>query len=413
MKHLSNQIPSYATPLLPIPQNEAERLKNLAEYSILDSLPEREYNEITQLASYICQTPISQLNIIDETKQWTKSVYGGTPGGIVPREESFCNHTVNAPNEILVIPDARRDRRFFDNPNVTCDAGVVFYAGVALVSPEGYALGALCVVDSTPRNLTQAQLDALKALANQIISLLELRRNKKRLEKAIAELGEKNEDLEKFAYVVAHDIKSPMNNILGLTRILQTKYAGNLNAQMLEVFEMLTSSTERLKGLVDGILEHSRSEKHVTEENKEVDIRQFVGDIIKFSGFQNDCNFILPVATAKIGINKTALSQVLINLITNAIKYNDKEEIRIEIGFSEAPKSYSFWVKDNGPGIDKENHVDIFGLFKVFSGTDRFGNRGTGIGLATVKKLVENLKGEIMVDSESGKGAVFTVVLPK
>jgi signal transduction histidine kinase len=285
---------------LTIPGNEVERLKDLDQYSILNTLPEKEYDEITRIASYICQTPVSLINIIDEHRQWSKSNFGAEEGAFnVAREDSFCTHTINMPNEILVVSDAREDERFYDNSLVTGTEAVVFYAGIPLVSPQGFALGALCVMDNKPRNLSEAQVDSLKALANQVISLLELRRSKKMLEKAKTALEEKNHELEKFAYVVAHDIKSPMNNITGLTKILTTKYAVNLNGEMLEICKILTGSTERLKGLVDGILEHSRSEKHITENHQEMDIRELLDEIIKFSGFHPDCHFILPTGSAK------------------------------------------------------------------------------------------------------------------
>ncbi len=392
--------------------NEPQRLKNLAEYSILDSLPEEEYNEITRLASYICNTPISQLNITDEKRQFTKSNYG-IEAGDIPREDAVCAHAINTPEEIFIVPDLRKDERFWDIPAVTGEAGLVFYAGVPLVSPQGFALGTLCVLDREPRELNQVQLDTLKSLANQVISLLELRRNKKLLEKAKAELEEKNQELEKFAYVVAHDIKSPLNSITGLAKYLNKKHAGALSPEVREILQTVGESSETLKKLVDGILEHSTSEKCITESNVELEIGAFINETVKFFSHQKECRFVLTPVYSTIVFNKTALSQILINLITNGIKYNDKKEVVIEISFSETDKDFAFSVSDNGPGIDKKNQEAIFSIFKVCADKDRFGNKGTGIGLATVKKLVTKLKGEIAIESDLGIGSIFTVTLPK
>ncbi len=395
-----------------IPDNDNERLKNIAEFSILDSMPEREYNEITKLASYICNTPMCQLNIVHQKTQFTKSNYG-IPGVYTPRELSVCAHAINMPTEILIVPDLRQDERFYDNPAVVGEAALVFYAGVPLISPEGFALGTLCVLDNKPRELSELQLDTLKALANQVISLLELRRSKKQLEKAKAELEEKNQELEKFSYVVAHDLKSPLNNITGLAKYVVKKHAAALDPEIQEILQTMADSSERLKRLVDGILEHSRCEKQITESKSELDTAVFMAETAQFFSYYKDCSFNITPGSSKINVNKTALSQILINLISNAIKYNDKREITINIGFTETASDFTFSVGDNGPGIEQKNMADIFGIFKVFASSDRFGQQGTGIGLATVKKLVTRLSGDISLVSNIGKGTVFSVTLPK
>ena len=395
-----------------IPDNDRERLKNIEEFSILDSMPEREYNEITKLASYICNTPMSQLNIVHQKTQFTKSNYG-IPGVYTPRELSVCAHAINQPSEVFIVPDLRKDDRFYDNPAVAGEVALVFYAGVSLISPEGFALGTLCVLDNKPHELSALQIDTLKALANQVISLLELRRSKKQLEEAKTELEEKNQELERFSYVVAHDLKSPLNNITGLAKYVIKKHAAGLDPEIQEILQTLADSSERLKRLIDGILEHSRCEKQIADSKSEVDTAVFMAETTQFFSYYKDCSFNIAEGSSKILVNKTALSQILINLISNAIKYNDKKEILIDIGFTENTEGFTFTLGDNGPGIEEKNIADIFGIFKVFADSDRFGQQGTGIGLATVKKLVTKLGGEITLVSHVGKGSVFSVTLPK
>lgn len=384
-----------------IPHNEAARLRNLAEYSIWDSLPEAEYTEITKLASYICGTPISQLSIIGQDKQWIKAEYGSKSEGYIDRSLTVCGHAVARPDEILIVPDLRVDERFHDNP-VLLNAQLAFYAGVPLVTPEGHALGTLCVLDTEPKTLNQLQIDTLKALANQVISLLELRRNKKLLEV-------KNQELERFAYVVAHDIKSPLNNISGLTHHFIKRYGASFTPEAMQLLKMLDNSSTQVKTLVDGILEYSRSENHITDTKQELDVTGFLQEIVQFFSYHQDCEFTIICTCPKIVANKSVLSQLLINLVSNAIKYNDKQHIQVEISFTGTPENYSFSVKDNGPGIKKEHQQNIFEMFRVFTDSDRFGKKGNGIGLATVKKLTEKLSGKIWLDSEMGKGCMFTV----
>jgi GAF domain-containing protein len=158
-----------------IPSDEAERLRALTEYSILDSLAEQEYEEITLIASAICQTPIALITLIDSDRQWFKS-HVGLEMKETPRDHAFCTHAINSRDSVFIVKDARNDKRFDDNPLVTGHPNIVFYASVPLVNPEGIALGTICVIDNRPRELTQKQLDSLAALSNQVIRLFESRK---------------------------------------------------------------------------------------------------------------------------------------------------------------------------------------------------------------------------------------------
>lgn len=171
---------------VPVPPNESDRLKALAAYAVVDSLPESSYDDITTLAAQICGTPIALVSLLDDRRQWFKSKVG-LGVSETPRALAFCAHAI-VQDGVMVVPDARADERFADNPLVTGDPRIRFYAGAPLVTPGGHALGTLCVIDRAPRELTEAQLASLRALSRQVMAQLELRRNIRELQKALAEI---------------------------------------------------------------------------------------------------------------------------------------------------------------------------------------------------------------------------------
>lgn len=158
-----------------LPRNEALRVSVLHRYAILDTLAERSYDDITQLAALICETPIAVITLIDTDRQWFKSKVG-LDIDETSRDVSFCAHAILEPENLLVVPDAQQDSRFLDNPFVLEENGIRFYAGAPLLMPTGEALGTVCVVDRRPRRLDERQISALRALSRQVVALLEMRR---------------------------------------------------------------------------------------------------------------------------------------------------------------------------------------------------------------------------------------------
>ena len=158
----------------PLPENELQRLKALSKYDILDSVSEPSYDDLTMLASYICETPIALVSIVDKDRQWFKSKVGiCTPE--TDRDSAFCAHTILKPESIMIVNDALKDERFKDNSLVTGEPHIRFYCGVPLITSLGYPLGSLCVIDSQPRTLNEDQKTALIALARAVSNQLDLR----------------------------------------------------------------------------------------------------------------------------------------------------------------------------------------------------------------------------------------------
>ena len=151
--------------------NEIKRIQNLKSYGILDSSPEDSFDEITQKAAKICDCPIALISLVDENRQWFKSHYG-IDNTETPRYYSFCSHAIRTPEIPFVINDATKDHRFSENPFVLSKPNIKFYAGIPLVSPEGYALGTLCVINTYPKTISNKKLNSLKALSHQVMQLM-------------------------------------------------------------------------------------------------------------------------------------------------------------------------------------------------------------------------------------------------
>ncbi len=391
---------------------ENQRQLAVDSYQLVDTLPEKSYDDITQIAAYICGTPIALVTMLDYDRNFLKSHYG-VDFNESPRKISFCTHAIQQKNDIFIVEDAREDDRFKDNPLVNSEAKAIFYAGVPLIDRGGHALGTLCVFDHTPRKLDENQQKTLIALASQVINLFEMHRQNLEYKNLQQNLIKKNELLKDFAGVVSHDMKMPLANIITTTDLLKAKYKQFLDEKGLDYLNFLKSSSFSLSEYINGILQHYESDDLSIDQREDFDLHHLLEDIEDLINTNYATNFIFPEDNMTICCNKVALSQIFLNLLGNSIKYNDKEEPTIEIGAAQDDDYYTFKVADNGIGIPKDKQEEIFELFLVVADKDRKGNRGNGIGLSTVKKLVTNLGGSISVDSEIGVGTTFTFSVRK
>lgn len=397
-----------------VAQNDHDRLTALYSYHILDTLPERDFDDIVAIAAQICGTPISHISIIDKNRTWLKSQIGLSLGEGSPRNLSFCAHAINRPDEIMIVPDSSLDERFHDNPYVLGEPFVTFYAGVPLVTETGHALGTLCVLDTVPRELSEEQLTSLRALANQVVAQLELRKKNRELAISRFALEEINEELEKFAYVVAHDLKSPCNNFISLSELLLQTNSDHLTDEGKEIVNYISDSAIQLKQLIDDILKYSRTLNFSQEDINDFTLKQLMEALKPLMQIPDNFTLHYSGPDTLISTSKAALLQILLNFCTNAVRYNDKEHGEVSILFSDEGDCYHFSVTDNGQGIEAADLSRIFeSAFTTLHGTDRFNTSGQGIGLATVKRLVNKLGGKISVQSKIGEGTSFHFTISK
>lgn len=207
----------------PLPENEALRLQALNRCEVLDTPPEAAFDDLTRLAAQICQTPIALVSLVDAERQWFKSKVG-LAASETPRSMAFCAHTLLQPKDLLIVPNALTDPRFADNPLVVADPNIRFYAGAPLVTPDGFVLGSLCVIDFVPRNLSLEQQETLRVLSRQVVTQLELRHNLKTVEKALNQRQQAEDSLQHQIHraLLLKQITQKIRQSLDIQQIFQT-----------------------------------------------------------------------------------------------------------------------------------------------------------------------------------------------
>jgi signal transduction histidine kinase len=229
-------------------------------------------------------------------------------------------------------------------------------------------------------------------------------------EKLIRELDSANRELRDFAYIVSHDLKAPLRAIGSISQWIHADYADKLDDDGKMQLDLLLSRVHRMQNLIEGVLSYSRVTR-VTEENEQIDLNKLVKEAIEMvappASFKITTDHDLPT----VSFGPTRLLQVFGNLISNAVKYNDKEAGDIEIRCVDAGHNWSISISDNGPGIEEKYFEKIFQIFQTLKSRDEF--ESTGIGLTIVKKIIEANSGTIHVTSVPGDGATFTFTIPK
>lgn len=402
--------------IAPKPANELERLEALKKYQILDTDPELSFDKLVELAAEITETPFAIITFVDEVRQWFKAKIG-LDINETSRDISFCSHAI-LEDDLMVVENTHEDPRFTDNPLVTEDPQVKFYAGMPLQTRDGHNLGTLCVLDSKERSLDDFQKLSLKILAEQVVKQLELRKTVQDLNLALEEKNRYYDELLKekekalleakkkgeFLAQMSHEIRVPLHGIIGITQILAETALDPVQQDHLHT---LRQTEEHLLNIVNEVLDLSKLESNKVDivpiptymEEMLKDIEKLHRPRVEAKGLA----FYLEIPNAlpdMVLADAFRLRQIVENLITNAIKFTQSGYIELKLQWKQVQKSKKAYevrieVTDTGIGIRPENHELIFEEFRQAEvATSRFFG-GTGLGISIAKKLTELMGGKI------------------
>ncbi|MHA7101748.1 GAF domain-containing protein [Roseivirga pacifica] len=431
--------------------NELERIQALQAYQILDTKPEKEFDEITQLAANICETNMAAITLIDIERQWFKSVLG-LNATETSRSVSFCGHAIHAPESVMVVADTSDDERFKDNPLVVEGPEIKSYAGAPIVDRNGRALGVLCVFDSNKKDFSEAQLSSLQSLSHLVMNQLQSRLMYNDLS---GFLKLQSKDLKyKVEYTGKKEISAKQKEIDGLKAKLKaleesekaTKLLLNSTVKELkETVEVTVEATGKLEelnkhmplGVSQSIslssnlskIKHSLLGLKRVAENAGI-YEQVQNDELPEGGNVEAMNFLEEISTddfSQLNKNKRVsfcidnpalilekpiqlVKTIMDVLVYNALAYsNFSSEVKIDC--KETEDKVVFRVKDIGVGIPEEEQKKIFEPF--FRASNVSISKGLGVGLSIAKIVTDKLGGELSFESKEGEGATFKLVLPK
>lgn len=340
-----------------------ERLAALRSYEILDTLREAEFDELAELAAVICGVPISVINLIEDHRQWFKAEVGL---GIreTPLDVSICRHVLLQPG-ITVISDLQNDPRMCLNPLVTADAGLRFYAGCLLETPEGHGIGTLCVLDRMPRELTKAQQIALKTLARQVMAQLELRRSLKQKSQLL-------EQQEMLLKEINHRTKNHLQLIIGLIQLQARRLTdSSARAALLDTSRRITS--------IAAVHEKLYQANQVDAVNAGTYLREVIAGIR--GSAPSETSFSVSMDNVVLPLDKAIpLALILNELVTNSLKYAYDESTpgEVNIQLRVLGDQICLKVSDSGVGLPKGF------VFK----------KSPSVGMKIIRSLTQQLKGE-------------------
>jgi signal transduction histidine kinase len=387
----------------PIPANESERLKELYKYELLDSANEADFDQLAQLASQICQVPISTITLIDADRQWFKASVG-VANSEGERSTSFCGHAI-LQRDMMEVQDATKDERFHDNPLVLGDPNIRFYAGMPLITDRGYNVGTLCVIDRVPRQLTPEQNFALRVLTNQCMKLFDLRLKNKELQQSAAIQS-------KIISIVAHDVRNPMASLKSILELREQNIISEDEAN-----EMLAMSSKQLTStinMVNNLVDWGKLLLKVkTPIRQPVLLRKLVEDCVavnevafelKNNEFSNLVDGNLVVET-----DPQALQFIIRNLLVNANKYTENGAIKVLA--TPGDGWIQIMVSDTGIGMEAATIEALNSGHKTYSTPGTKDELGSGLGLSLVKEFLDKIDGIMEISSAVNIGTSVSITL--
>lgn len=377
---------------------------------LTDTLPEKSFDNLTVLAATVCDASTAILFLMDAEKVVIKSSFGFYDHQNFENQD-FCKKDITA-GKVLLVEDISTDSELKNN-ELLKKLRAVSYAGIPVINKSGIVMGSLCLFHRERHSYSKQEIQALQYIASQAMILYELKKKNRNLAEEIHRLNNKVEELKSFAGLVSHDMKMPLANMIITVDTLRKILQNNPVEKADEYLQYIKQSALTLSDYISGLLAHYESDKTAAQREEEFDSQELLEEIIELLNIDVDCEINLPDSNIQLKANKMALEQILMNLIGNSLKYNDKEKIIINIGLTEKDDFYEFSISDNGMGISQENIHRIFGLFETAGTLDKDGRKGNGIGLSTVKCLIRKLGGTIEVSSVLKTGSTFTFTIKK
>lgn len=387
----------------PLSFDEEKRLNALKRYQILDTETELEYEELVKLASELCEVPISLITLIDSNRQWFKARIGlDLPE--TPRTIAFCAHAI-LNDSLMTIEDATHDERFSDNPLVTDEPDIRFYAGMPLITPDGYKLGTLCVIDRKPRKLSPLQKRGLEVLANQVIKLLELRLKNREL-KELVQLQ------SKMLSVISHDVRGPLNSLQVLLEFIGSETNPEEIKEVLEdALKLISNGRDLLENMLHWANSmHSGAGFSPTTFNLfELNNNLLDSFFVKAKSKNTEIKNLIPMDTSAFG-DKQMILFVLRNLISNSLKFTENGVIELK---AENQAGYlNISVKDTGCGIAEKDLPRLMQWDSRHTTKGTKNEKGSGVGLLLSREFVQQHKGTLSIESVYGEGTKVSFSIP-
>jgi signal transduction histidine kinase len=404
--------------VVPLPFNEAERLRALQGYAILDTGPDPTFDRLVEITRLVLGMPIALVNLVDAERQWAKACYG-VDEREAGREVSFCAHAILHPDEVMIVPDTLQDERFRDNPMVTMEPMIRFYAGAPLKDRDGFALGTLCVSDRVPRVLSEEDRRLLSDLACVVVDELELWRTSLELRRANAEVRRADEAKTAFLANVNHELRTPITSTLLALELLQDGALGDLEPTQVSVLGDVRKANEHLLVLVNDLLDVARMELGRLEVRLQLTdvaavLRESL-DLVREGASRAGVRLLDEVQPLPpVFVDPTRIKQVATNLLANAVRFTPAGgSITLRSGLSPDESTVLFEVSDTGAGIAPEDQERLFQPFVQGRQPEEKRREGVGLGLALARRLVEAHGGSISLESAPGAGSTFRVCLPR
>jgi signal transduction histidine kinase len=391
---------------------------------LLDTAADPAFDRLTRLAAKLLQVPVVLVSLVDEHRQFFKSCIGLPEPWASKREtplsHSFCKHTV-ATGQPLVITDARLDPLVRDNLAIP-DLHVIAYAGIPLITDDGYVLGSLCAIDTQPRAWTADEIAILSDLAASVMSEITLRMDRVEDKHREAALRTQYEEAQlalavrdRFLSIAAHDLRSPIAALIGYADLVRKRLErdGAVAAER-RMLHMLASQADRLSHMIGALLDFAQIQHgHLTITCKDVDLGALAERLVERMQptlVHHLVTCVVPDTPLIIAADEVRVEQALQNLVQNAVKYSPSGSA-VVVTVNATARTASIAVTDAGMGIAPEVQPKLFDEF--YRAEELQGQPGLGLGLYVVKEIVTQHGGTVEVESVVGHGSTFTLRFPR